>query len=275
VTDRRPRPTSVWTLATALCLLAATVAADPPDWMAARAERLFQRVYAQPGAECPEGLDRVGDVSGVVCAGYDQGLERLRKTLKQFDDKPNKAISRSVDSGGGLPPSRHTGRIFTFHRTWRRQGNLHVRDWLEDEELVVIAYDEAAGRLAVLPKDSCLDPQVRARADLSFGGGEGFVEAEAIESPLPPPPPRSPNGQSKGGDAVVQFVVDRDGVVGDACVMHSRPGGFGKRALKAIERWVFVPATLDEAPVDSVVSIAFRWRQHTWEYERTAYPVRH
>ena len=102
-----------------------------------------------------------------------------------------------------------------------------------------------------------------------------LIEAEAVESPLPKQPPQSPNGLTKDGDAVVQFVVDRDGLVRDACVMHSRPGGFGKRALKAIEQWVFVPATIDGAPVDSVVSIAFRWRQHAWDYERTARYVGH
>ena len=263
-----------WKFVGLVLLFAGTVSAAPPDWLADRAELLFQRVYAQPTTECPSGLDGIGDASGAACAAYDRGIERLKKTLKQYDDRPNRAVTQVGDSAEGLPPSRHTGRIYTFHRTWRRQGNLHIRDWLEDDDLIVIAYDEAAGRLAVLPKDSCLDPQVRAREDLYFEGGEEFVEAEAIESPLPKQPPKSPNGMTKDGDAVVQFVVDRDGVVRDACVMHSRPGGFGKRALKAIERWVFVPATVDGAPVDSVVSIAFRWRQRTWDYERTSRYVR-
>ena len=263
----------IWTLAAWPLLFAGVVAAESSDWLEERAGRLFQRVYAQPATECPSGLDGIGDASAAVCATYDHGIERLKKTLKQFDDRPNRAVTREEENVVG-PPSRNTSRVYSFHRTWRKQGNLHVRDWLEEDRLIVIACDEAAGRLAVLPKDSCLDPEIRSRSDLYFEGGEEFIEAEARESPLPKPPPKSPTGLTKGGDAVVQFVVDRDGVVGDACVMHSRPGGFGKRALKAIEHWIFVPATVDGEPVDSVVSIAFTWRQHAWDYERTSRHVR-
>jgi len=254
-------------------LFAGAVSASPPDWLSNSAERLFQRVYARPSAECPAGLDTIGEASNAVCATYAAGLDRLRKTLKQFDDRPNRAVTREEENEIG-PPSRNTSRVFTFHRTWRKQGNLHFRDWLEDDELMVIAYDETAGRLAVLPKDSCLDPAVRAREDLYFEGGEEFIEAEARQAPLPKAPPKSPTGGTKGGDAVVQFVVDRHGAVGNACVMHSRPGGFGKRALEVIERWVFVPATIDGEPVDSVVSIAFSWRQRAWDYERASRYVR-
>ncbi len=41
-------------------LFAGTVSAAPPDWLADRAELLFQRVYAQPTTECPSGLDGIG-----------------------------------------------------------------------------------------------------------------------------------------------------------------------------------------------------------------------
>jgi TonB family protein len=260
-------------LATVLFCSGVVVAASP-EWLVTRAERLFQRVYAQPSTECPAGLESVGDSAGAVCAVYDGGISRLKKTLKQFDDRPSRTVTQAEERDDGLPASPHTGFVLPFYRTWRKQGDLHVRDWLEDDELIVIAYDETAGRLAVLPKDSCLDPQVRAREDLYFEGGDEFIEAGAIESPLPTKPGKAPNGMTKEGDAVVQFVVDREGNVADACVMLSRPGGFGKRALKAIEHWVFVPATIDGEPVDSVVSVAFRWRQHSWDYERTSRYVR-
>ncbi len=254
-------------------LLSGGAAADSPDWLLKSAERLFQRVYARPVAACPDGLDRIGNASVAICATYDRGLDRLKKTLKQFDDPPNRAVTEVVPNAFG-PPSRHTSRIYSFQRTWRRQGDFHFRDWLEDGELLVIALQESTERLAVMPKDSCLEPEVRARKDLYFDGGESFVAADAIESPLPKGPPKSPSGSRKGGDAVVQFVVDRGGVVRDACVMHSHPGGFGKRALKILDQWVFVPATIDGEPVDSVVSIAFTWRQRAWDYERTSRHVR-
>lgn len=241
---------------------------------ASSAERLFTRVYAQPGGECPAGLDRVGDAKAAVCATYADGIERLKMTLELYDDKPNPTVTRKYDRAAGLPPSYRSGRVLTFHRTWRKQQNLHIRDWLEDDELFVIAYDETSAALAVLPKDSCLEPQVRGREDLYFEGGPEFIAAEAIDAPLPPAPPRAPNGLRVGGDAVVQVVVDRNGAVGDACVMYSRPDRFGKAALKAVKAWTFVPATLEDRPVESIVSIAFGWRQGMYRYEKTARPVR-
>jgi len=229
---------------------------------------LFQRLYTQPGETCPSGLERVGHASHAECAVYEHGFDRLKDTLKLYDDRPNRAVTTKRESEVGLPPSYHTSKIFTFHRAWRKQGNLHMRDWLEDGELSVIVYDEQNGLLALVPKDSCLEPDVRARDDLYFDCGEDFIKAGVQSSPSPPRPPKGPNGRVKEGDAVIQFVVDSHGAVRQACVLHARPGSFGKRALKTIRQWEFTSATIEDHPVDSIVSIAFRWRKGEWTHQR-------
>ena len=58
---------------------------------------------------------------------------------------------------------------------------------------------------------------------------------------------------------------------------HQVPGGMIsnlRHQLRLVGMEKKIPATLEERPVDSVVSVAFRWRQGAYEYERTARPVR-
>jgi len=189
-------------LIVALPLLVATrAAAETPHWIAELAERLFLRVSAVPGSECPDELDRIGEAASAVCGRYTADVARLKKSLERFDDKPNPAVVRHTAPDSGPIRGVQATKIFGFHRDWRRLGALRVRDWLEDDELVVIAFHETTGTLAVLPKDSCLDPEVRARDDLYFDGPSGFEAARILEDPSPSAPSRSPNGLRKGGDA--------------------------------------------------------------------------
>lgn len=52
------------------------------------------------------------------------------------------------------------------------------------------------------------------------------------------------------GEAVIEFVVDREGVVQDAVVVDAVPEEAGPAALKAVQRWKFAPAQKDGRPVN-------------------------
>jgi outer membrane biosynthesis protein TonB len=66
-----------------------------------------------------------------------------------------------------------------------------------------------------------------------------------------------PTSTIAAGATVVQVEVGVDGVVGKLTVLRGMPGGFVPLALKAARQWQFQAATLQGAPVDSKVAIAF------------------
>jgi TonB family protein len=52
------------------------------------------------------------------------------------------------------------------------------------------------------------------------------------------------------GEVDVEFVVRRDGTVGDARVTKSLdPGGLDEEAVKALRQWLFKPGELNGRPV--------------------------
>lgn len=61
------------------------------------------------------------------------------------------------------------------------------------------------------------------------------------------------------GQAEVDFTVKADGSVGDAQLAMATHRAFGRAALAVIKNWHFQPGTRDGAPVDTRVSIPFKF----------------
>lgn len=61
------------------------------------------------------------------------------------------------------------------------------------------------------------------------------------------------------GQAEVDFIVKADGSVGDAQLGMATHRAFGRAALAVIKNWHFQPGTHDGAPVDTRVSIPFKF----------------
>jgi TonB family protein len=58
------------------------------------------------------------------------------------------------------------------------------------------------------------------------------------------------------GDVLLEIVVRRDGSVGDIRVRQGLGGGLDERAVDAVRRWQFTPATRKGEPVDVLVEVA-------------------
>lgn len=62
------------------------------------------------------------------------------------------------------------------------------------------------------------------------------------------------------GDVVMEIVVRRDGSVGDVRVLQGLGHGLDERAVAAVRRWKFSPATRRGAPVDVMVEVAMEFK---------------
>lgn len=65
-------------------------------------------------------------------------------------------------------------------------------------------------------------------------------------------PPRYPVDLRRAGvqgEAMIMFIVDREGAVRDAMVLKATDYRFGEAALAAVSSWRFLPATIDDRPV--------------------------
>jgi protein TonB len=62
------------------------------------------------------------------------------------------------------------------------------------------------------------------------------------------------------GDVVMEIVVRHDGSVGDVRVLQGLGHGLDERAIAAVRRWRFSPATRRGAPVDVLVEVAMEFK---------------
>ncbi|MGE3277562.1 MAG: energy transducer TonB [Vicinamibacterales bacterium] len=62
------------------------------------------------------------------------------------------------------------------------------------------------------------------------------------------------------GDVVLEIVVRYDGTVGDVRVLQRLGAGLDERAVDAVRRWRFAPATMHGTPVDVLVEVAVEFR---------------
>jgi periplasmic protein TonB len=62
------------------------------------------------------------------------------------------------------------------------------------------------------------------------------------------------------GEVVLEIVVRRDGSVGDIRILQRLDAGLDGRAVQAVRRWRFAPATRAGSPIDVVVEVVVEFR---------------
>ena len=62
------------------------------------------------------------------------------------------------------------------------------------------------------------------------------------------------------GEVVLEVVVRRDGTVGDVRILRRLDFGLDQRAVQAVRRWRFAPATLKGVPVDVIVEVGVEFK---------------
>ena len=100
------------------------------------------------------------------------------------------------------------------------------------------------------------------------GGGTGggpYRPGSGIEPPSllkEVKPDYSEEARRRGveGDVVMEIVVRRDGSVGDVRVLQGLGHGLDERAIAAVRRWRFTPATRRGAAVDVLVEVAMEFK---------------
>jgi TonB family protein len=100
------------------------------------------------------------------------------------------------------------------------------------------------------------------------GGGTGggpYRPGSGIEPPRllkEVKPDYSEEARRRGieGDVVMEIVVRHDGSVGDVKVLSGLGAGLDERAITAVRRWRFTPATRRGAPVDVLVEVAMEFK---------------
>jgi TonB family protein len=100
------------------------------------------------------------------------------------------------------------------------------------------------------------------------GGGTGggpYRPGSGIEPPSllkEVKPDYSEEARRRGveGDVVMEIVVRRDGSVGDVRVLQGLGQGLDERAIAAVRRWRFAPATRRGVPVDVLVEVAMEFK---------------
>ena len=100
------------------------------------------------------------------------------------------------------------------------------------------------------------------------GGGTGggpYRPGSGIEPPSllkEVKPDYSEEARRRGieGDVVMEIVVRHDGTVGDVRVLQGLGHGLDERAIAAVRRWRFAPATRRGAPVDVLVEVAMEFK---------------
>jgi TonB family protein len=100
------------------------------------------------------------------------------------------------------------------------------------------------------------------------GGGTGGGPYRAGSGIEPPSllrevkPDYTEDARRRGveGDVVMEIVVRRDGSVGDVRVLQGLGHGLDERAVAAVRRWRFSPATRRGAPVDVMVEVAMEFK---------------
>jgi TonB family protein len=92
------------------------------------------------------------------------------------------------------------------------------------------------------------------------------TDEERIQSSLQPPEvtgatlPPFPYGALENGTVILRAIVNEEGKAGQTTVLrHSAP--FEPTALDAVTGWRFIPATLNGAPIDAPVVMAFVFTQ--------------
>jgi TonB family protein len=96
---------------------------------------------------------------------------------------------------------------------------------------------------------------------LLAAAGPAFAQFESARIPSDNPLPQYPSGLTLAGItkgyAVVAVSIDAEGKVQDSLVLAYTQPQFARATLDAVNRWIFIPAKLDGAPVPVRTELRF------------------
>ena len=118
------------------------------------------------------------------------------------------------------------------------------------------ARKEGLGQFWANAKGKLISPEdLEAGGEDTYLGGLGGVSMPVLipASRIQPNYPEMARKTGLGGRAIVQFVVLRDGTVGDIWILQSpsRELGFDEAAIAAVRQWRYQPGVKDGHPVDA------------------------
>lgn len=97
-----------------------------------------------------------------------------------------------------------------------------------------------------------------ASAGLALAASDFDVKPRPVRTPAPEYPNSLRNDKIEGL-VVVEIAIDENGRVTDAKVVKSNQSRLEPYAVKAVKKWVFKPATKNEVPVPSQISIPIQF----------------
>ena len=213
-----------------------------------KVEKGSLRVDAQAGRGVDERLDRLK-----------QRVERRLPPSMKFEGIPLREVLAALSKAGGdrfTASDADAGRIVTVDL-----GGYTVGDALTH---LMKAAGCSSGHVQWSPAasaDAVLDLQlscggVRAPAGGDRDQGERIYSvSEGITAPVEirnvrPVYTKAAMDAKIQGQVDVEFVIQKDGTVGDVRVTRSLdPGGLDEQAVKAVKQWLFTPGQLNGRPV--------------------------
>lgn len=220
------------------------VPAVEPDERAAALEKVGKKLLTALGAEpsgCPDLPYGVDAFHANVCGRVDKDArdaDRLRSVVDEH-----------------LPMSPPSVRPEPFE--WKRDGPRHWRSSVVGHEPVLFGFNERSGKMAfiyLMPFASCLPEQKRT----PHPAPEGFLTAARVAGThARPQHPEQARAARVDGMVVLEAEIDREGRVGELCVMDSSRRGYGfeEAAMEAVRQWRYHPAEQDGDAVGSSMTV--------------------
>jgi len=209
-------------------LLLSWPGASGAETTAERFRSVFDALQAHPVA-CPGDLGRYGVAAEAKCFAVAGDFRAVRREVeRQFEVE-------------GWPLSG-----------WTRGHGYRARSVPGSGEVFVVLFDAKQWILAVVPHRPCpVDPAVH------VAEGASYQPPRRISRESPHLPDEAAVAR-RDGAAIVRVVIGEDGSVGDVCLMHVDPPGYGfeEAAARAVLKWRYEPARLDGKPV-SIYSIVW------------------
>lgn len=188
---------------------------------------------------CPGELPASDIADRTYCATIDLDLEHLRKSVRKF-------IRRNVNA--------HAVQLAKWSTL---DGGLHATPLLVGSIVLQVVFDPHTAMLLLIPHSGCMGASGVTAPGLFEWASDGLELPERIVHARPEYPERA-RAARVGGVVVLQAIVQKDGTIGEHCVLHAQPTGYGfvETAIRALEQARYKPATRDEEPIEVVVTVA-------------------
>jgi TonB family protein len=124
------------------------------------------------------------------------------------------------------------------------------RNWLYAFAISLIVFAAESPQL-FCQNDSTNEPQ---NADPVYKIGQGVKAPRALYQPIPEYDDKARKDKLEG-TVVLELIVTKEGQTRDIKVTRSLSPGLDKKAIEAVSRWKFDPATKDGTPVAVKVNV--------------------